>query len=99
MPKKPSIITANEIYEEAQASLRLADVAYTKVYNIRRSLFQVTSGFGSMGIWGRQGKPSERQAELIKKYSRESSKHRAKHKRLMAKLAWDSDAGVYRLRG
>lgn len=98
MSKKPSIATAHEIYEEAHAELRLADQAYTKVYNIRRSLFQITSGFGSVGIWGRQGKPSERQAELIKQYARESSKHRAKHKRLMAKLDWDADAGVYRLR-
>lgn len=88
---------ANTIYEEAQRELDLASKAYSAAYAIRQSLFQITSAVASVGIWGRQGKPSVKQAKAISEYMRESTKHRNRHKKLMAKLTWNETLKEYQL--
>jgi hypothetical protein len=90
--------TAEEIYIEAQKALEAADEAYHKVYSIRKSNFECTSGLGTVGIYGRYCKPTPEQEKLIKKYSAESSRHRARWKRLMDKLEWDPIAKEYKLK-
>lgn len=83
---KPSFIDAESIWREAQKELKIAGDYYSKVYDIRRQHERL-----------RWPIPENLKARIAE-YSKESSKHRRKHKALMAKIVWDSQAGVYRMR-
>ena len=91
--KKPSYLSAEQIYAETRKELKAADDLYSKIYNIRRSNFQRTGMLS-----GIQQPPSDKQKEKIAELNRERNKHMRRFKTSMAKIRWDSSQGVYVMR-
>lgn len=91
--KKPSYLSAEQIYTETRKELKAADDLYSKIYDIRRSNFQRTGM-----LRGIQQPPSDKQKEKIAELNRERNRHMRRYKTLMAKIRWDSGQGVYVMR-
>jgi len=91
--KKPSYMSAEEIYAEAQKNLKAASDLYSKIYDIRRSNFQRTGM--NCGI---QHSPSDKQKEKIADLNRERNKHMRRYNTLMAKIRWDDAQSLYVMR-
>ena len=91
MVKTQTFKDGEEIYREAHKELKLADAAYSKIYNLRMSFVQRT-GFNS----SKSGKLTESAQTQLKEYQKENTKHRNKYKKLMELIEYDSKNHIYR---
>ena len=81
--------TGEEIYQEAQAELKIAERFYSQIYDLRRHL----NRYGNAIV------PSERKRLRgeIAAIGKKRVPHYRKYKALMKKIVWVSNVGAYRL--